>query len=227
MRAAYSVSVMRPASASCFRRASRSSSEPPAAGGGVGGASSWSVAPCWGQKRVPGGKRRPHCLKGSFHVLAAGVRVPVIKLTLRGFDSHGDEKPQYDRLLAELAGAVSAFRSNLISAGLWDHVLVMTYSEFGRRVAENSSQGTDHGTASPVFFWGCRVKGGFYGSQPSLADLEQGDLKFSLDFRVLYRTVAQEFWGISEKAVLDRALPGVSATLPLVRAEPDQAAGNL
>ena len=81
-------------------------------------------------------------------------------------------------------------------AGLWDQVLVMTYSEFGRRVGENASGGTDHGTAAPHFIMGGSVRGGFYGRQPSLDDLDQGDLKFTLDYRSLYRTVAQNWWGI-------------------------------
>ncbi len=157
-------------------------------------------------------------MKTSFQLLAAGLRVPVIKLTLRGFDTHSDEKPVEERLLGELAGAVAAFRQNLVQAGLWDHVLVMTYSEFGRRVEENASNGTDHGTAAPVFILGGKVKGGFYGAQPSLApaDLEQGDMKYSVDFRILYRTVAEEFWGIKDAAVLTSVFPTVTDTLPIL-----------
>jgi uncharacterized protein (DUF1501 family) len=158
-------------------------------------------------------------MKTSFQLLAAGLRVPVIKLTLRGFDLHSGEKQIQERLLGELAGAVAAFRLNLIQAGLWDHVLVMTYSEFGRRVEENASNGTDHGTAAPVFILGARVKGGFYGTQPSTsaADLDQGDLKFTIDFRALYRTVAEGFWGIKDAEVLSSAFPTVSDTLPLLK----------
>jgi len=157
-------------------------------------------------------------MKTAFQLLAAGLRVPVVKLTLRGFDLHGGEKPVQERLLGELAGAAAAFRANLIQAGLWDQVMVMTYSEFGRRVEENASNGTDHGTAAPVLIMGGRVKGGFYGSQPSLApaDLDQGDMKYTLDFRALYRTVAQDFWGIKDPALLDSVFPTVTQTLPLL-----------
>jgi uncharacterized protein (DUF1501 family) len=81
--------------------------------------------------------------------------------------------------------------------GWWDRVLVMTYSEFGRRPAENNSRGTDHGTAAPHFVLGGKVKGGIYGNQPSLADLEKGDLKFNIDFRRLYATVARNWWGLN------------------------------
>jgi uncharacterized protein (DUF1501 family) len=158
-------------------------------------------------------------MKTSFQLLAAGLRVPVIKLTLRGFDLHSGEAPVQQRLLSELAGAVAALRLNLLQVGLWDRVLLLSYSEFGRRVEENASNGTDHGTAAPVFILGGRVKGGFYGAQPSLApsDLEQGDMKSSLDFRALYRTVAEDFWGIADTAVLGSVFPTVHDTIPFLR----------
>jgi uncharacterized protein (DUF1501 family) len=158
-------------------------------------------------------------MKTAFQLLAAGLRVPVIKLTLRGFDTHSAEKQAQEKLLGELAGAVAAFRLNLIREGLWDRVLVMTYSEFGRRAEENASGGTDHGTAAPAFLLGGKVKGGFYGSQPSLAPaaLENGDLAFSLDFRSLYRSVAQGFLGIKDPAVLASVFPKEIGVLPLFK----------
>jgi uncharacterized protein (DUF1501 family) len=158
-------------------------------------------------------------MKTSFQLLAAGLRVPVVKLTLRGFDLHSAEKPVQERLLGELAGAVAAFRSNLVQAGLWDRVAIVTYSEFGRRVEENASNGTDHGTAAPVFVLGGRVKGGLYGTEPSLApaDLDQGDVRFTMDFRTLYRTLVEEFWGIKDPAVLAAVFPTASGTLPLFK----------
>jgi len=158
-------------------------------------------------------------MKTSFQLLAAGLLVPVVKLTLRGFDLHSGEKPVQERLLGELAGAVAAFRGNLVQAGLWDRVAIVTYSEFGRRVEENASNGTDHGTAAPVFILGGRVKGGFYGTQPSLspADLDQGDMKYTMDFRTLYRTVAEEFWGIKDPAMLAAVFPTAHETLGLFR----------
>ncbi len=164
-------------------------------------------------------------MKTSFQLLAAGLRVPVIKLTLRGFDLHSGEKPVQDRLLGDLAGAIAALRINLIQAGLWDNVAVMTYSEFGRRVEENASAGTDHGTAAPVFLLGGRVKGGFYGAQPSLApaDLDHGDMRYTLDFRTLYRSVAEGFWGIEDPAVLSSVFPTTRSVLPLFKPRPDSA----
>ncbi len=83
-----------------------------------------------------------------------------------------------------------------MAAGRWDDVLVMTYSEFGRRVRPNASGGTDHGTAAPQFVFGGGVKGGLYGVYPSLADLQDGDLKHTVDFRNVFATIAQGCWGL-------------------------------
>ena len=129
-------------------------------------------------------------------LLAGGLQVPVIKLTLGGFDTHTDERARQPRLLEELAGALAAFRDAMKEQGLWDRVLVVTYSEFGRRVEENGSGGTDHGTAAPQFVLGGAVSGGLVGRQPSLADLDGGDLRFTTDFRSLYATIASEWWGL-------------------------------
>ncbi len=129
-------------------------------------------------------------------LLAGGLEVPVIKLTLGGFDTHMGEKAVQPRLLEELAGAIASFRDAMQEKGLWDKVLVVTYSEFGRRVAENGSGGTDHGTAAPQFVLGGAVKGGLVGKQPSLEDLDAGDLRFTTDFRSLYATIASRWWGL-------------------------------
>ncbi len=83
-------------------------------------------------------------------------------------------------------------------------VALVAYSEFGRRVAANGSGGTDHGTAAPVFVAGARVKGGFYGDNPSLTDLDSGDLRFTTDFRSVYATLLEELIGIESKAALGR-----------------------
>ena len=80
--------------------------------------------------------------------------------------------------------------------GAWNRVIVMTYSEFGRRVKENGSAGTDHGTAAPHFFMGGKVKGGIFGEQPKLDDLGNGDLKYSMDYRSLYETLTRRWWNL-------------------------------
>lgn len=125
------------------------------------------------------------------------VPVAVIKTSHGSFDTHSQQRGRHDRLLRELAAALDAFRKAMKAAGAWDRVLVLTYSEFGRRVAENGSRGTDHGTAASHLVLGGRVKGGFYGRQPSLSHLQDGDLQHHIDYRSLYSTVAKHWWGIS------------------------------
>jgi uncharacterized protein (DUF1501 family) len=127
-------------------------------------------------------------------LIAAGVPVAVVKLTHGSFDTHAGQPATHHRLLEELAQALAAFRAVLLKQNLWDRVCVMTYSEFGRRVAENGSHGTDHGTAASHFFLGGRVKGGLYGVYPSLTDLQGGDLRHTTDFRSLYNTVILNWW---------------------------------
>ena len=138
-------------------------------------------------------------LRTAARLLIAGVRVPVIKAYLRGFDTHKSQGGRLPQLHAELAGSMAAFAQSMKAHGLWDDVLVMTYSEFGRRPYENASGGTDHGTAAPHFLMGGRVRGGLYGEQPSLErhDFPDGrNLGYRLHYRSLYATVAKEWWGI-------------------------------
>jgi uncharacterized protein (DUF1501 family) len=129
-------------------------------------------------------------------LITARLPVAAIKVAQAGFDTHAGQAGKHQTKLKELAEALAAFRTALVRADAWDRVLVMTYAEFGRRVAENGSGGTDHGTAAPHLLLGGRVQGGLYGSQPSLRDLEVGDLKHGLDFRSLYATAAHGWWGL-------------------------------
>ena len=136
-------------------------------------------------------------IKEAAGLIRAGIKVPVIKIAHGSFDTHANQVNQHQRLLAQLAGGLAAFRAEMQEAGLWDRVLVMTYSEFGRRAAENGSKGTDHGTAAPHFMLGGRVRGGFYGQQPALDRLLDKDLQYAVDYRSLYATVAKQWWGLS------------------------------
>ena len=126
-----------------------------------------------------------------------GARVPVvaIKVSHGGFDTHVNQRGTHDRLLGELATSLAAFREAVVKQNRWNEVLVLTYSEFGRRAGENGSNGTDHGTAAPHFALGGRVRGGFYGQQPSLTQLSEGDLIHRVDFRSVYATVGKRFLG--------------------------------
>jgi uncharacterized protein (DUF1501 family) len=125
------------------------------------------------------------------------VTNPVYKLTHGSFDTHSNQLPQHEELLRQLAEAVQKFQTNLQAKGLWDKVVVMTYSEFGRSVQENDKHGTDHGTAASHFLIGGKVAGGHYGQIPVLTDLQDGYLKFSTDFRRLYSTLLEKWWNLA------------------------------
>jgi uncharacterized protein (DUF1501 family) len=107
-------------------------------------------------------------------------------VSLGGFDTHADERGTQEELLRELDEALTPFLRQMRTNTHGRNLVVMAYSEFGRRVAANASQGTDHGAAGPVFLAGGPVKGGFYGDEPSLTDLNDGDLKVTTDFRDIY-----------------------------------------
>ncbi len=128
------------------------------------------------------------------NLITSGVHLPVFKVTLAGFDTHAGQMNNHNNLMHQLGGGLRAFYHSMHAAGLWDNVLVMTYSEFGRRVAENGSEGTDHGSASSHFVLGGRVHKGIYGKEPSLKHLDDGDLIPTVDFRQLYATIAQRWW---------------------------------
>jgi uncharacterized protein (DUF1501 family) len=115
---------------------------------------------------------------------AAPTRVYAVQLG--GFDTHADERATQQRLLQTLDEAVTPFLQQMAADRYGKNVVLLAYSEFGRRVQANASQGTDHGTAGPVFVAGAPVKGGFYGDEPSLTDLDNGDLKATTDFRDVY-----------------------------------------
>jgi len=132
----------------------------------------------------------------------AGVATRAFSVSLGGFDFHADEKDAQRSLLGRLDTAVTAFVNRMAKTDNGRKVVVAIYSEFGRRVRANASDGTDHGTASDVFLLGTPVKGGFYGAQPSLTDLDNGDLKFSTDFRDVYATLLADVLGTDPGKVL-------------------------
>jgi uncharacterized protein (DUF1501 family) len=129
------------------------------------------------------------------------------------YDTHYVQLSLHANLLSELSGALKAFLDDLAAAKLAERVVVLCFSEFGRRVAENGSQGTDHGTAGPVFLAGPGVKAGLVGATPKLLDLQDGDLKMSVDFRRVYGTVLEKWLALPAKP----ALSGDFELLPLFR----------
>ncbi len=145
-------------------------------------------------------------------IVGSKLGTRVIYVQIGSFDTHINQKATQDRLLAELANGLAAFYTDLAAHGLDRNVLTMTFSEFGRRVGENASRGTDHGTAAPLFLIGGAVKGGLYGTQPSLDTLDDGDLRFSTDFRSVYATVLERWLGRPASPIIG----GVFSQLPLL-----------
>jgi len=135
-------------------------------------------------------------------LLKAGLGARVFYTIQSGYDTHAGQSNTHYELLAELSGAVKAFLDDLASANLADRVTVLCFSEFGRRVAENSSAGTDHGTAGLVMLAGPGVRAGLHGNVPSLTELLDGDPKISTDFRRVYATVLEDWLGLPSKGPL-------------------------
>jgi uncharacterized protein (DUF1501 family) len=136
-------------------------------------------------------------------MIEARIGTRIFNTALENFDTHGNQKRAHAALLRELDQNLTAFLADLEGRTTARNVLVMVVSEFGRRVKENHSKGTDHGAAGVSFLLGPRVKGGFYGAQPSLTELDQdGNLVFNTDFRSLYGTVIEDWFGLPQKAVL-------------------------
>lgn len=132
-------------------------------------------------------------LKTVAQLIDAGLTTRIYYLTLDGFDTHAQQPDAHAALLGQWSGAVAAFVRDVDGHGHGRRVLVMSFSEFGRRVEENASDGTDHGTAGPMFLAGAGVKPGLIGPHPSLADLEEGDVKFHTDFRQVYAAVLERW----------------------------------
>ena len=153
-------------------------------------------------------------IKTASQVIANQAGVAVVRVTLSGFDTHAGQPATQARLLSELAGGIVALKAALEELGRWNRTLVLTYAEFGRRPKENLSSGTDHGTASVHFALGGRVAGGLFGEQPPLDRLSgDGNTAYAIDFRSVYATVLEHWWGMPSA----RPLNGRFATLPILR----------
>jgi len=137
-------------------------------------------------------------------LIAAGMKTRIYYVVYQGnaFDTHVQQGDVHSRLLMYTADAVRAFIDDVARIGRADDVAVLMFTEFGRRVEENGSLGTDHGTAGPMFLFGKNVKGGFYGRPPSLTDLADGNLKMTTDFRRVYATAIKEWLGYDDTAAI-------------------------
>ena len=136
-------------------------------------------------------------------LIAAGMPTRLYYVTYAGnsFDTHVQQADLHSRLLMYTADAVRGFMEDIKRIGRADDVAVMIFTEFGRRVEENGSLGTDHGTATPMFIVGKGVRGGFYGQHPSLTDLDDGNMKMTTDFRRVYATMIKDKAGHCHRAL--------------------------
>jgi uncharacterized protein (DUF1501 family) len=146
-------------------------------------------------------------LKTVARLILAGLQTSVYYVTLDGFDTHANQLAAHAGLLRQWSDALAAFHARLQRSGQADRVLAMTFSEFGRRVSENASQGTDHGAAAPMFFSGPVFPNLFVGEMPSLSDLDDGDLKYRIDFRSAYRSVIEDWFALSSDKILPKDFP--------------------
>jgi uncharacterized protein (DUF1501 family) len=126
---------------------------------------------------------------------------------MTGFDTHAGEQPTQTRLLGQLDTAVGDFMDATAATAAGRKAVLVVYSEFGRRVAPNASGGTDHGSANDVYIVGHSVKGGFYGEQPSLSKLVDGNLPVTTDFRSVYATVFGKVLGVDPQPFLVTSFP--------------------
>jgi uncharacterized protein (DUF1501 family) len=147
-------------------------------------------------------------------LIGGGLQTPIYLTTIGGFDTHANQvvanatnTGTHTTLLKTVSDAVAAFQKDLEKRGLADKVVVMTFSEFGRRVTQNGTMGTDHGSAAPVFVIGSGVRGGILGRNPILSDLDgNGDIKYQYDFRQIYTSILEDHLGVD--AQVSRSIMG-------------------
>jgi uncharacterized protein (DUF1501 family) len=151
--------------------------------------------------RYPGG-----ALSQQLRIVAAMIRdelrTRVYYVSLGGFDTHANQAGRHGNLMAQVGGALNAFYKDIKAQGNNGRVMTMVFSEFGRRVRQNASGGTDHGTAAPMYLVGDMVRPGLLGDHPSLTNLDEGDLRFGVDFRSIYAAVLADWMGADADAVL-------------------------
>ncbi|MBK9772465.1 MAG: DUF1501 domain-containing protein [Candidatus Obscuribacter sp.] len=155
------------------------------------------------QVKYPDGKLAAS-LRLIAQMMSGNVGAKVYTLTHDGFDTHANQLSSQPGLLSNLSKSISAFFEDLSARGLDDDATIMVFSEFGRRAAENGGRGTDHGTAAPCFVIGKNVKGGLYGESPDLARLDNGDLRYTTDFRALYATVLDDWLKADSREIIGK-----------------------
>ncbi|MGF1579963.1 MAG: DUF1501 domain-containing protein [Gemmataceae bacterium] len=142
-------------------------------------------------------------LRLAAQLIDAGLGARLFYVSIGGFDTHARQENAHANLLTQVSGAMTAFYRDMAAKGHGDRILMMTFSEFGRRVRENGSQGTDHGTAAPMFLVGGKVRAGIVGDHPSLNNLVRGNLRHHTDFRQVYATVLDQWLGVRSRPILN------------------------
>jgi uncharacterized protein (DUF1501 family) len=135
-------------------------------------------------------------------LIGASPATRVVYFSAGGFDTHARQIDAHGKLMENFSNAVTAFQTEMEAIGKADKVIVLVFSEFGRRVTENASQGTDHGAAGSMFVIGSKIKGGVYGGSPNLTDLQDGDIKYKIDFREVYAAALDNWMGGDSELVL-------------------------
>jgi uncharacterized protein (DUF1501 family) len=144
-------------------------------------------------------------LKTVSKFICSGLKTRVYYVSLSGFDTHVNQIDQQGRLLKQYAEGINAFVKDLQQNNKLQDTLVVTFSEFGRRVAQNASNGTDHGTANSMFVFGGRLKKqGIFNPAPNLSDLDNGDLKYQVDFREVYGTILDKWLDVNNAQILNK-----------------------
>ena len=166
------------------------------------------------KRTQPGASYPSNRLADSLNLVArligGGMPTRVYYVAQGGYDTHSNQSGSHERLMKELDTSLASFTADLKAQGNFDRVVLMTFSEFGRRVAENASSGTDHGAAAPLFLIGGKVKPGIYGKAPSLTQLHDGDIIHNVDFRSIYATVLSRWLNAPVEPILKRNFPIMS-----------------
>src|SRR5439155_15955400 len=148
-------------------------------------------------------------LKLAAQLIDAGLGARLFYVTHDGFDTHAAQGPVHANLLRDVSDSLTAFYRDMAARGQRDRILIMTFSEFGRRGHENGSQGTDHGSGAPMMLIGGRVRAGLVGEHPRLTNLDNGNLPHAIDFRQVYATLLDQWLGVPSRQVLGQAYNAV------------------
>ncbi|MBK9388290.1 MAG: DUF1501 domain-containing protein [Planctomycetes bacterium] len=152
------------------------------------------------------GSRLAQDLQGVARLLRADLGARVLHVAQAGYDTHARQADTHGALLGELGEALRSFVSELRRGGLYERTTIFVFSEFGRRVRENGSLGTDHGAGGLALLLGGAVRGGFRSAQPSLEDLDDGDLRYTIDFRAVYHALLREVLGVEDQELASHAI---------------------